>query len=342
MRKFISMILVLALLLIFSVPAFADLNPDDIADDAVLYTLDMENYTVLVTFEDGFAGEWMSSVGDFALGNEVSFMDPDYTVGIIVDGEDALSGNQSFRAKGYLDGRRWGISLFDGNGDYIFYEYKIKVLAQGDPDSTLFYVCITEPDFLDETRSESSGGKLAEIRCGEETPYVVNREGDVIYTFPTINEVYTVACAIPLGGDTFDLFINGVRVSENNPFACEVNNISAMRWDLHGAFGDKEAIAADTRDIVIDDIILTVGNYITKADYFKTPEPTPEPTATPEPTDPPADPTDPPTNPTDPPVDATDKPDEKDNKGCGQVIISSAAVMAVAILGAAIVLKKKH
>ena len=275
MKKIISVILALALLTILAVPAFAEPDPDSIADDAVMYKLDMDNYSFLVTYEDAYAGDdWMNSVDDLGLRSEVSFIG-DKSRAIIVEREEAISGEQSLRAKGHLDSREWNISLNDGNGDYIFYEYKIKILSLGTPGSSIFYTCITEPDYLDDTLNAGPGGKLAEIRCGEETAYVVNREEEVIYTFPTINEVYKVACAIPLGGNTFDLFINGVRVSENNPFVCEVNNITAARWDLRGNTSDREAIAKDPRDIVIDDIILTVGNYITKAEYYATPEPTP-------------------------------------------------------------------
>ena len=344
MKKILAMIIVISLMAVMSVASFAEINPEDIPDDAVMYKLDMESYTIYADFEDGFVTEDYldANVGDFGINGQISYMDP-AGFGRMVGGEDALSGEVSLEARGYMDARFWSISLFEGDGDYIFIEWMWKPVCMEGTGN--FAISITEADIAS-TASEGQGGQILTIVQTEDGRIVVKNRAKKEIAELQLGQAYKLAVAFPLGEKTYDFYVDGVLVAEGNRWLGEVASITAMRFDMNGpGWDNKEANRVNTVDWIIDDLIVTYGDRVTKADYFATPEPTPEPTATPEPTDPPANPTDPPVNPTDKPDDPakpTDKPEEKDNKGCGQVIISSAAVMTVALLGAAIVLKKKH
>ena len=108
-------------------------------------------------------------------------------------------------------------------------------------------------------------------------------------------------------------------------------------------------------DVEIDELISTSGNWpLTPGEYkvllffndsFEVAascpfdvvaKPTPEPTETPEPTATPEA--------TDVPSPEPEYEDNTDNteKGCGGVILSSSAIMTFVLLGAAVILRKKH
>ena len=340
MKKiFATMLLALIIAALAVAPAFAETTQEEIPDDAIMYQLDYDNMTLFVDYESCIETEDYMFMDAATLGAAgVSFMDPLYTYAKVVGGDEAISGSVSLAIKGYLDSRTWSLSLIEGVGDYVFFEFKIKIISQGAEGDTLFYICAHDPD-LPDTASESSGGMIAAIKSGGEgMPYIANLNGDNIYTFPTINEVYTVAYAIEYGTNKIDTYVDGVQVATGDTWVGDLNGICNFRWDLHGSFGDTAAIKADPREIVIDDILITYGDKVTKAEYFATPEPTPEPTATPEPTD---KPTEPPVA-TEAPTDAPKDNETGEKKGCKSVVVSSMAIATVALLGAVVVLKKKH
>ncbi len=334
-KVLITLIAVLLAVTFVSVPAFAELDPDNVPEDAVMYRLDMDDCTLEIDFEEGFVMDgWSANPADLGIADKISFIE-DSSLCKIVAGEEALSGEQSFVNKGYLDARIWSLSLIEGVGDYVFVECKFKPINfEG---TGAFAFCFCEPD-VPASQSEGNGGWIYKVQKKEDKIVCINRAQKVMAELEE-GKTYTLAAAFTLGDRYYDFFVDGVRVAEKNKWIGDVNGLDAFRIDSFGPGWDQDAaIAVNPFEFALDDIIVTYGDIVTKAEYFATPEPTPEPTATPEPTD----------EPTKAP-EATEAPTfaPKDNKsgekkGCKSVVVSSVAIAAVALLGAVAVLKKRH
>lgn len=320
MKKNLLKVVLFALVCaIMCMPAFADgetVNPDDIPDDAVMYKLDMDSYSYFADFEEGLyeSENYTNSVEDLGISNNITYSAA-ITKARLAHGEDAISGDVSLEIDGGMDMRVWSMSLIEGAGDYVFVEFLVKII---DFTNGNFTISLTDPD-LEKTFNEGTGGIIGGIGVSKGVPTFKNRSR--VQAELEMNRVYKLAFGIHYGENLYDMYVDGVLVSEGNKWVGEFNNLSAMRYDCGKCH------------IIIDDVIITFGEKVTKAEYFATPAPTPEPTATPAPTD----------VPTAVP-EATEAPTAApaEKKGCNSVMFSSTAVFAVTVLAAAIVIRKKE